>query len=269
MCHFLAGLVLLALGLLCVGQSIALTPQQRVLLATHSKGPVSIAANSLALVSASSQSLTATGKVGINQQKFTFATWFKTSTGAGNLRLFTFGDGTTANNITALIAAGKISFGGNTASAATFSLVSSATYSDGNWHSLVLGMDTTQATANSRGIIWVDGAQATLGTNTQPAQNTNLSTNFAATYRIGANQTPAQFFNGNLAQLYYIDGQQLAPTSFITGAPGVPKAYGGTYAGTFDFFLNFSNSGSLGADSSGEGNSWTPQNSPTQSSDHP
>lgn len=260
----LSGVIFFIVGLLCIEQSEALAPSRRVLLASKS-----VATNSLVLASASSQSLTATGKGGINQQKFTFATWFKTSTGVGNLRLFTFSDGTSANNIFAAISAGKLNFNGTTASTTTFSLISSAAYSDGNWHSLVLGMDTTQATANNRGIIWVDGAQVVLGTNTQPAQNANLSNNFVATYRIGANQTPAQFFNGQLAQTYYIDGQQLTPTSFITGTPGVPKNYSGTYTGTFDFFLNFSKAASLGADSSGEGNNWTPQNTPTQSNDHP
>lgn len=234
-----------------------------------SSAPVSVATNSLVLASASSQSLTATGKTNINQQKFTFAAWIKTTTASGPF-LFYFGDGTTANELfVAMTAAGAVQIAGRTASSIVFNLITTATINDGKWHSVVWAMDTTQATAANRGIIYIDGAVAALGTNTQPSQNANLSNNFAATYRIGSNQVPGAFFNGNLSQVYYIDGQQLTPSSFITGTPGVPKNYSGTYTGNFDFFLNFSNAGSLGADSSGESNNWTPVNAPTQSSDHP
>ncbi|HET9285696.1 MAG TPA: LamG-like jellyroll fold domain-containing protein [Candidatus Angelobacter sp.] len=235
-----------------------------------SSGAVSVATNSIVFASASSQSLTATGKTNINQQKFTFAAWFKTSTVATQA-LFYLGDGTTANRVFARINLnGTISFLGTTASASAFTLVTSGAFADGKWHSVVFAMNTTQAGANNRAIIYVDGVAAPLGINTQPAQNANLSNNFAATNLIGSQQPVAgTFFNGNLAQVYYIDGQQLTPSSFITGTPGVPKTYSGSYTGTFDFFLNFANAGSLGADTSGEGNNWTPQNSPTQSTDHP
>lgn len=246
-----------------------LTPQQQVVLFSHKNGPVSVATNSLVLASASSQYLSATGKTGINQQKFTFATWFKTS-GASSQFLFYFGDGTTSNRVVMNLAAtGTISLFGATGGTAVLNLITSSTFNDSSWHSVVGAVDTTQATANNRAIIYVDGAAAALGTNTQPAQNTNLSNNFAVAYKLGANQTPANFFNGKLAQTYYIDGQQLTPSSFITGTPGVPKTYSGTYTGTFDFFLPFTNAAALGTDGSGEGNNWTPQNSPTQSTDHP
>jgi Concanavalin A-like lectin/glucanases superfamily len=232
--------------------------------------PVSIATNSIVFASVSSQYLSATGKVGINQQKFTFATWFKTSTTAAALALFDFSDGTTSNRVFGqMTATGLLQIQGVTASASVLNLVSTSAFNDGNWHHVLFGVDTTQATANNRGVIYIDGTLATLGTNTQPSQNANLSNNFAATYDIGSQNGTSRFFNGNLAQLYYIDGQQLPPSNFITGTPGVPKTYSGSYTGTFDFFLNFANSGSLGADSSGEGNNWTPVNSPTQSTDHP
>lgn len=233
-------------------------------------GPVSVATNSIVLASASSQFLSATGKTGINQQKFTIAAWIKTSTSGAVQTITDFSDGTTSNRCQFQVGAtGTLTFQALTANAIVVSLISTATVNDGNWHHVQVSVDTTQAAANSRVILYIDGAVAALGTNTQPSQNANLSNNFAATYDIGSRNGSAQFFNGKLAQVYYIDGQQLTPSSFITGTPGVPKTYSGTYTGTFDFFLNFANAGSLGADSSGEGNNWPPQNVPTQSSDHP
>lgn len=236
-------------------------------IAPGSVGPASIATNSLLLASASSQYLSATGKTNINQQKFTYAFWLKTSSAVGIV--YDFSDGTINNRTEARLTSGTVVFFSDAAGVTVASVPTTATVNDGNWHHVVVAVDTTQATATNRVLIYIDGAAAALGATTYPPQNTNLLNNFAATYDIGSRNGSAAFFNGNLAQVYYIDGQQLTPSSFITGTPGVPKTYSGSYTGNFDFFLNFSNGGSLGADSSGEGNNWTPQNSPTQSSAHP
>jgi hypothetical protein len=72
-------------------------------------------------------------------------------------------------------------------------------------------------------------------------------------------------FDGELAEVNFVDGQALAPTAFgATGANSqwLPKAYTGTY-GTNGFYLPFTNTTStstLVADSSGNGNNWTPNN---------
>lgn len=235
-------------------------------------GAVSIATNSIVLASASSQYLSATGKAGINQQKFTFNKWTKFAGVGVKQVLLYFGDGTTSNEVVIqLLATNVLQLLCETGGTAVLNLQTTQTFTDvTNWHNIQVDVDTTQATSTNRARIWYDGTQITsFGTATYPAQNTNLSNNFASSYRLGANQTPANFENAKDAQVYYIDGQQLPPSSFITGTPGVPKNYSGAYSGAFDFFLPFSNAGALGTDGSGEGNAWTPQNAPTQSSDHP
>ena len=84
-------------------------------------------------------------------------------------------------------------------------------------------------------------------------------------------------YNGYMSQFYFIDGQQLTPSSFAETDPSVPssgiwvpKTYTGSY-GTEGFFLEFENSASLGTDSSGNGNNWTLNNltSIDQSTDAP
>jgi hypothetical protein len=66
-----------------------------------------------------------------------------------------------------------------------------------------------------------------------------------------------------MSELYFIDGQALTPTDFgeFDADSGVwkPIAYSGTY-GTNGFFLEFQDSGALGTDSSGEGNTFTVNN---------
>ena len=76
------------------------------------------------------------------------------------------------------------------------------------------------------------------------------------------------YFGGYLAEFNFIDGQQYDPSYFgetnvLTGQWN-PKKYTGGY-GTNGFYLNFSdNSGTtattLGKDSSGNGNNYTPNN---------
>ena len=85
--------------------------------------------------------------------------------------------------------------------------------------------------------------------------------------RVGS-QVNTYYFNGYQAEINFVDGSVLAPSSFaetdaITGQWN-PKKYVGSY-GTNGFYLNFSdNSGTtattLGKDSSGNGNNFTPNN---------
>ena len=137
------------------------------------------------------------------------------------------------------------------------------------WYHIVIAFDSTQATAADRAKIYVNGTQLTsLATTTNVPQNTDC--NFGkngGTNEIGRSSDLSQYFNGYLAETYFIDGQALTPSSFgetDTNGRWVPKAYTGTY-GTNGFYLKFAdNSGTtattLGKDSSGNGNNWTPTN---------
>ena len=75
----------------------------------------------------------------------------------------------------------------------------------------------------------------------------------------------SQYLDGYLADVYFIDGQVLTPSSFgSTNSYGVwqPTYYGGSY-GTNGFYLTFSNTTStttLGYDYSSNGNNWTTYN---------
>jgi hypothetical protein len=152
-------------------------------------------------------------------------------------------------------------------------LVSTALYRDPSaWYHIVASVDTTQATASNRAKLYVNGVQVTaLSTATYPSQNTDTSVNNTVIHSIGAlriDGSYAQFLNGYLTEINFIDGQALTPSSFgetdpITGV-WTPKKYTGSY-GAQGWYLNFSdNSGTtsttLGKDSSGNGNNWTPNN---------
>ena len=105
------------------------------------------------------------------------------------------------------------------------------------------------------------------GTQTYYAQYELVKFNVTSTTNyIGYSNSNALY--GYMAEINWIDGKQLTPTSFgyINPSTGVwtPAKYIGGY-GTNGFYLNFSDNSNttaatLGADSSGNGNNWTPNN---------
>ena len=141
------------------------------------------------------------------------------------------------------------------------------------WLHLVIAVDTDQSTAANRIKIYVNGDQITnFSSASYPSQGSSTRINDTVDHRIGTINVsyvvPTYCFNGLMAEINFVDGQALTPSDFgetdsITGV-WKPKAYTGTY-GTNGFHLDFSdNSGTtsttLGADSSGNGNNWTPNN---------
>lgn len=154
------------------------------------------------------------------------------------------------------------------ASVAQCELITSAVYRDCSaWYMLTFAVDTTQATASNRVKVYVNGVQVTaFATATYPAQNYNFQMNNTLVQNIGRPATyPSDFY---MAEVNFIDGQALTPTSFgafnvLTGI-WQPIKYSGTY-GTQGYYLNFNDNSAataaaIGKDSSGNGNNWTPNN---------
>jgi hypothetical protein len=182
------------------------------------------------------------------QGTFTLAMWVKRAALSTAQSLFgvstnhSFGF-TTGNAL-------NLTFGGTSA------LTTTAVFRDTSaWYHIVWTQSGTSHT------VYVNGTSQGTATATSSVFNT------AVAHQVGASNT-ANYFNGYLAEIYFIDGQALTPSSFTetnaTTGQLVPKAYTGTY-GTNGFRLNFSDNSAataatLGADSSGNGNNWTPNN---------
>jgi len=136
------------------------------------------------------------------------------------------------------------------------------------WYHIVYAIDTTQASTSDRCKVYVNGAQITMSAWTVP-QNTDTLINAASqSHDIGTLDGGTYYkFNGYLADVHFIDGQALTPSSFgETDTNGIwqPKAYSGSY-GTNGFQLKFADNSAatattLGKDTSGNGNNWTPNN---------
>lgn len=139
------------------------------------------------------------------------------------------------------------------------------------WYHVVAVLDTNNATATSRVNLYINGVQETsFSASVDPTQGTNQhGWNTAVANYIGAAlPTYAMHNDGYMAEVNFIDGQALTPSSFGYTDPktGVwmPKAYLGTY-GTNGFYLKFTDNSAatataIGRDFSGNGNNWTPVN---------
>jgi hypothetical protein len=141
------------------------------------------------------------------------------------------------------------------------------------WYHIMYVVDTTQSTASDRFKVYINGSEMTWNTYAPPAQNFDTQVNTTNTHYIGRAGN-GQYFDGYTSEVHFIDGQALTPTDFgeFDEDSGIwkPIEYSGSY-GTNGFYLDFENSGSLGADQSGNGNNFTLTNlaSTDQTTDTP
>ena len=224
---------------------------------------------SLRFNSADSAYLNRTLTTPTDGKKFSFSFWAKRSALSSEMTIFA-ADAVGSNNESAITLNS-----GNTLEVRLSGVICRTTtqlFRDPSaWYHIVIALDTTQATANDRVKVYLNGTQITAFTTTaNPTQNsTEVSFNTAIAHYIGRwASSGIQYFDGYLTETYFIDGQALTPSSFgeTNSNTGVwkPKAFSGTY-GTNGFYLKFADNSNttaatLGKDSSGNGNNWTPNN---------
>jgi len=242
---------------------------------------------SLRFNSADSAYLNRTPSSTTNQKTFTWSSWVKLSSDTPYRTLFS--SGTTVPGFINFefedraFTSPDLALIFNVASGA-YAPKTTAVFRDFSaWYHIVVAVDTTQATESNRVKLYVNGVQQTLSAVGIP-QNTDLPINTNVVHSIGRrnlNSNPDNYFNGYITDVYLIDGSTPTTTTRTVGGvtetvltqfgefdtdTGVwkPKAYSGSY-GTNGFYLKFAdNSGTtsttLGKDSSGNGNNWTPNN---------
>jgi hypothetical protein len=230
--------------------------------------------NSLRFRGSASAYLNRTFGTPTNNKIFTWSAWIKLGTIPSSREGFLVGS-SGAGSYFALefnASAGLSLWDSNTSTSVAI-LVTTQVFRDPSaWYHIVLAVDTTQATAANRIKLYVNGSQVTaLSTATYPAQNSNPYMNSSSSIHNICNWTGTSLYlDGYLAEINFIDGQALTPSSFgetsTTTGSWIPKAYSGTY-GTNGFYLKFSDiattSGSnagLGKDFSGNTNYWTTNN---------
>ena len=215
-----------------------------------------------------SPNLTRTPSSASNRRTFTISAWVKRSSfGAGHTII---SQGTSGSDFFGVyFPSEQFSIRSRVGGSDQFEKNSTGFFRDlSAWMHVLVAVDTTQSTAEDRAIGYLNGVRVTdYSANTIPAQNTELNMNTTETVYIGSFPHCCHW-DGYIAELQFIDGQALTPSSFAEtdAATGEykPIKYTGTY-GTNGFYLNFSdNSGTtattLGKDLSGNGNNFTPNN---------
>ena len=218
-------------------------------------------ANSLRFDDGSSDRLIKTFSTSGNQRTITFSAWFK----IGNLgtikHLFSNNSADSinleTNNTLSIQLAGS----------AEGYLYTNRVFRDVSaWYHIVFSMDTTQATASNRLKIYINGVQETsFSATSYPTQNLQTSFSENLQHSVGSRSANNdRFWDGYMAEVCFIDGTALDPTSFgeFDEDTGIwkPIDVSGLTFGTNGFYLDFENSGSLGADVSGNGNNFTVNN---------
>jgi len=215
-----------------------------------------------------------------NRRKFTFSAWVKFNFNQleNNSRIFSCGSATSAWVSAYINANGTLQLaiveGGN-----TYDILTNRLFRDESaWYHLVFVVDTENTTANNRLRMYVNGEEETsFSQRNNPTKDLDTQANTASKpIDIGSAENVGyspRYFPGYMSHVAMVDGQVLTPTSFgeTDSTSGIWKFKGpsGLSWGTNGFHLKFENSGALGADSSGQGNTFTVQGNLKQALDTP
>jgi hypothetical protein len=169
-----------------------------------------------------------------NRKTWTWAGWVKKVNNTTS-RQFIFNADVISNNSTIEFSSNAISVFDYNSSAYQWQVITSAVFRDNSaWLHIVVAVDTTQGTASNRVKVYVNGTQQTFSTANYPTQDYQSKVNATVDHRIGSLSGDTSYnLDGYLANIHFIDGQQLDPSSFteVSATTGqlIPLAYTGTY----------------------------------------
>ena len=217
-----------------------------------------------------------------NRRTFTISTWVKRLSFGSNSALFYAGTSVGANHDDTdsfrFDTSDRLTFEGEENQSVKYAITTNRKFRDPSaWYHIVLAVDTTQATSSNRIKFYVNGVQETsLATSTYPSQNYELFVNSTVSggYTSGNIHVVGytgggRGLDGYIAEYHLIDGLQLTPDSFgetkATTGQWIPIDTSGLTYGTNGFRLQFLDNSSttattLGKDTSGNSNNYTPQN---------
>jgi len=130
------------------------------------------------------------------------------------------------------------------------------------WYNLIFVYDKDNATAGNRGRIYVNGVEET---SFATENNFSDSSTWNGTNTCNIGNSQSAYFDGYMAELVFIDGQALTPTSFgeFDEDSGIwkPIDVSGLTPGTNGFHLDFEASANLGNNAFSSGSAdWTETN---------
>jgi len=196
-----------------------------------------------------------------NVDRWTFSAWVKR--GSVSTAVALIGSSPTANNNFETIgfaAAGDIDWEHYEYTSSSYKgrLKTNRLFRDPSaWYHIVAVWDSANATAGNRMRLYVNGVEETsLQSETQPSSGQDSLINSGNPQQVGASGGASQFFDGYMAEVYFIDGTVYGPTDFGEFDEDSPTIWkpidaSGLTFGTNGFYLDFKASDNLGNDANG------------------
>ena len=209
--------------------------------------PDDIISNSLRFDDGSSTYLNKTFGSSSNQRLWTFSAWVKKSTLDIDGYLLGVGTGSAPEFIKiSNSSTDQLEYAYWNGSAYAYQVRATALFRDTtNWYHVVVAVDTAQGTASNRVKFYVNGTQLTdFSISSYPSEDADTQINHSVDTRIGSG-IGGTYFDGYMADVNFIDGSALTPTSFGREVNGVwiPKDTSGLTFGTNGYRLQFKQTG--------------------------
>ena len=215
-----------------------------------------------------------------SEKKFTISTWMKisadTSVEKGIIEWYR-----SANDRYQVLidTTGKMRIHSQVAGSTGINIYTDMLFRDPSaWYHIVIHNDTAESSATDRFKLWVNGEAQTFSTYSYTYNGSNINC-FDGTSGDAVNvgvrdETSSKFFDGSLADTYYVDGSLIAYTQFgqTDSTSGIWKPNLSPTISSFGnagFRLKYENSGNLGLDSSGNSLNMTASGTITQNVDTP
>jgi len=206
--------------------------------------------------------LTRTPGSASNRTTWTWSAWIKRSAiSTGSYQTLWNAGSSAADDIRLTITNNdQIIFGTD---ATTFFLTSQRIRDVSAWYHIVFAFDTTQGTASDRAKLYINGSLVTdFSTDNRSSLSGSYAYNNTVGHGIGRQAySGSTYYDGYMAHVHFTDGTQYAASDFgqtdSTTGIWIPKTAPSVTYGTNGFFLKMENSGAMGTDSSGNGNTWS------------
>ena len=213
------------------------------------------------------------GSGGGSATKWTYSLWSKNLKVGNGVFMGYNGNNSSSRETLSMGGSGNISwqlrYGGSQHAYRRSTYATESNHMDnGGWFHFVCQWDSNNSTTADRFIIWVNGVRQDL-IEYNATQSGSSSGFMTGTNYIGkAHDTSGYNAEFYLAEMHAVNNAVLAPTHFgftdpITGVWRPKRSsdiVAATTYGTGGWYLDFSDPSNLGADRSGNGNNWTPNN---------
>jgi len=199
-----------------------------------------------------------------NRKTWTFSAWLKRGNLGSTQMILVGGSSDTDRTIIRFGSSDNIEIDDYTGSY-NFRYITNAVFRDVSaFYNITVVADISNATTTERVRLYVNGERITsFSTESTPLSGINTRINNNVPQQIGKHASGSnQYYDGYMAEINFVDGTALDPTSFGQTKSGIwiPKDTAGLTFGTNGFRLGYANSAAIGDDTSGNTNDFTVNN---------